>query len=86
MASIYTVPASPCLSTHRSTGTLSSYQTALINEWAPVLGCRPSKGYVAKVYVKLAEKMVNKHDGNQSFVVDEITRLAALLKEVRAAV
>jgi hypothetical protein len=39
---------------------------------------------VAKVYVKLAEKMLNKHDGNQSFVTDEITRLATLLKEVRA--
>ena len=33
---LYTVPASPCLSAHRSTGTLSIYQTALINEWAPV--------------------------------------------------
>ena len=36
MATLCTVPASPCLSTHRSTGALSSYQTALINEWATV--------------------------------------------------
>jgi hypothetical protein len=41
----------------------------------------PTKQYVAKVYVKLMEKSFNKHDGNQSFVMDEMKRLAQLMRD-----